>query len=102
MKVKEYNIHHGAIRWRISTCKRHIREFLLAITIFFRYSHFKIGDLENVGQGQDLQPLTVEPFDGKYLTSYLMAIVLFDLSLTVFEILMFHMFDLEYLGQGHR
>ena len=36
------------------------------------------------------------PFDGKYNNQH------FTLALTVSEILMFQMFDLDKLGQGHR
>ena len=46
-------------------------------------------DLENVGQDH------VASFDGKYLTFYLMAKVMFALSLAVFEILMSEIFYLE-------
>ena len=61
-----------SIRWQISTCIKVIPELVwLAFTIF----HFKFRDLENVGQGQDGSQ--VAPFDCKYLTSYLMAIVMF-------------------------
>ena len=44
------------------------------------------------------------PFDGKYLTSYMMAIVMFALSLTICEIftkiIKYQSFDLENEGQG--
>ena len=51
--------------------------------IVTRYSHFKMCALENVCEGHDLQHL--QPLDGKYLPSRLMAIAMFALSLTVFE-----------------
>ena len=48
-----------------------------------RYSHLKFHDLEKVGQGYDIQYLQ---FDGKYMTFCLMIIVMFALSLTIYEI----------------
>ena len=123
------------IRWQISTSRKVILEqFSLALTIFSRKnSHFKIHDLENVGQGHDVQhsqwshsmaninlynikvilehfllalivlqififqnvwpwkcmsrkwctTFAMAPFNSKYLTSYLIAIVMFFQSLFI-------------------
>ena len=49
-----------------------------------RNSHFII--LKNVGQGHDKTIFVVAPFDGKYPTSYLRAIVMFGLFLPVYQI----------------
>ena len=55
-------------------------------------------DFENIGKGT----FVMAPFDAKYLTSYLMAIVMFALSLTVYETFAnqekCHKFDLENEG----
>ena len=56
--------------------------------LYTRISNF--GDLDNVGQDHDGQHSNVAPFDGKYLTSYPMVIVMFALSLTVYEIFAKH------------
>ena len=50
---------------------------------FSRYSCFKISDLENVGQGHDVQHLQWYQL---IATSYLMEIIIFSLSLTNYEI----------------
>ena len=48
--VTEYNIHNVPILWQMSTSIKLALEHL-----FSRYSHLKIRDLENVGQGDDIQ-----------------------------------------------
>ena len=46
----EYNVRDGPIRWQISTSIKVVLEhFSLALTVL-RISHFKICDLENVGE----------------------------------------------------
>ena len=90
-KVMHCNIRNGPIRWQISTSIEIILAQFFANSPFLRNSHFeiltlKIRDLENVGQGHDVQQHTaMATFDRKCPTSYLLAIVIFDLSLTVYE-----------------
>ena len=48
--------------------------------------HFKFCDLERVCQGHDVQHSAMAPFDGKCKTFYVMVIVVFALSLTIYEI----------------
>ena len=79
MKIAEYNLRNGTIRRQISTSTKATRE-LFAGSQFSKYSHFKIYDLENVGLGHNVQTVAATPFDGKYLTSNLMAIVMFAFS----------------------
>ena len=79
----EYNILNGPIRWRISAFMKVIGE----LSSFSIYHHFKFCDLDNVGQGYDVQHWKRGPFDSKYMTSYLMSIIMFALSLTIYEIL---------------
>ena len=67
VKVTEYNICNGPIRWQISISKKIILEHF---SLFSRYSYFKIRDHLNVGQIHDVQ----------HLTSYLMVIVMFAFS----------------------
>ena len=62
--------------------KRYRRHFLRLLSPFTKYSHFKIRDPENVGQGHDV----VAPFAGKYMTSYLIAIAMYALPPTVWAI----------------
>ena len=59
---------------------------MLKLSSFSRYSHFKIGDIENAKSRSWRTINAVAPFDGKYPTSYLIVVVMFDLSLTRCEI----------------
>ena len=56
---------------------------MLLLNLIRIYSHFKIRDLETVGQVQYMPSngttFAVVPFDGKYLTSALLAIVMLAL-----------------------
>ena len=46
---------------------------------------FQICDIENLGKEHDVQHSQVATFDGKYMISYLITIVMFPLSLTICE-----------------
>ena len=74
VKVTEYNIRHGAIRWRISISINVTHDHFRQLSPFSRYSHSNIRNLENIGQGHDRSTFGVAPFDGKYVTSYLTTI----------------------------
>ena len=55
IRITEYYIRKGPIRWQILTSIKVIPEhFSLALT-GFEISRFKIRDIENVGQGHDIQ-----------------------------------------------
>ena len=85
VKVTEYSIHHDAIRWRISALqKSHLRIFR-SLSPFSRYSHFRIPDVEDIVNVM-IHSFAVVQIDGKYLTFNVMAILMFALSFTVFEI----------------
>ena len=62
--------HAMAMFININVYKVIIEHFSLAL----RYPDFKLCDLENVGQGHNIT-LAMVPFNGKYVTSHLMAIV---------------------------
>ena len=85
-KVTDNNIHHGIIRWRMSNSIKITPEhFSLALTVF------EIFIFENSWPWKCKSRswrtgFAVAPFDGKYLTFNLTAIVMFALSLTVYEI----------------
>ena len=55
VKITEYNIHNSPIRWQISTSVEVILEIFRQLSPFSKYLHFKNRDLENVGQGHDVQ-----------------------------------------------
>ena len=66
--------------------------------------YFKIRDLKKYMSRSWRSAFAVAPRDGKCPTSYLMAIVIFALSLTFYEIFANkkrQKFDLEIEGQGH-
>ena len=77
VKVTEYNIRNGSIRWQISfSIKVILEHFSLAPSIF------EIFTFQNLWQRKCRLKLwcttfAVPPFDGKYQTFYLMAIVMF-------------------------
>ena len=67
--------------------------YVFAFTIF-KISIFLIFDLDNLGEGHIyiyiyiyiyITTFTLEPFDDKCIMSYLMAVVMFSLSITVYE-----------------
>ena len=77
VKVTEYTNWNGPIWWKISTFIKVILEHVsLAFTVS-RYSHFKFRVLEYVGESW-CSTFAVAPYDGKYLTFYLMAIVMVE------------------------
>ena len=51
VKVMEYNIRNGKIRWKISTSIKVIRAYFRHLSASSSYSYFKIRDLENIGKG---------------------------------------------------
>ena len=59
MKVTEYNIHNGPIRWQISTPSKVILDNFRRLSAFCRYPQFKIRDLENLNQGHDIKHFVV-------------------------------------------
>ena len=74
----EYNIRNGPIRWKMSiSIKKQTWGFGS-----HRFRDINISQLiENEGQDHDVQLFALAPFDGKYMTSYLMDIVMFAISL---------------------
>ena len=69
VKVTEYNLRNGPIRWQVSTSIKIILEhFSLALTST-RYSHFKVHNLEDVGQSHDGTTFAAARFDCKHPTS---------------------------------
>ena len=76
----EYGIHNGPIQWQISTSIKVILEnFSLALTVFELFTKFVTLKMPVKVMMYNIHSGT---FDGKYLASYLMAIVMFALSLT--------------------
>ena len=78
----------------------------LSLALFSGYSDFKIRDLENVVHGHDvgLKHSHWLLFDGKCVTSCLMAIVMFALYFIIYEIFAIQIkcqnVDIENEGQG--
>ena len=68
----------------------------LALTVFEIFT-FPNPDVENIVNVM-IHSFAVVEIDCKYLTFNVMAVLMFALSFTVFEILMSQMFDLERLG----
>ena len=85
--VTEYIFRNCPFRWRTSTSIKDV-----------------ICDNEHVGQGSRGTTFTMASFKGKYITSYLMTMVMFALSLTIYEIfenqIKCKMFYLKNEGQG--
>ena len=75
VKIMKYTIRNGPIRWQISTSIKVILEhFLLALTVFelFTFNNLWLWKYKSW-----CTEFSVASFDSKYLTSYLMAIVMF-------------------------
>ena len=87
VKVRVYKIHNGTIWWPISTSiKVPLEHFSLALTIFQIYIIWfpEIVWPWKYRSRSRCTTFALAPFDGKYLTSYLMAIVMFAPSPTNF------------------
>ena len=88
--VTMYNIRNGEIRWQISTSIKVILEhFFLAFTVFQKLNIIRFPDILWHWKYRSRSRCTtfaMAPFDGKYLTSRLMVIVGFALSLTTCDI----------------
>ena len=99
--VIEYNIRNGSFPWQISISVKFILEHLsLDLTVF------KILTFQNVWLWKCMSKLwcttfTVTPFDGQYMTSYMMAIVVIAFFQPIIVKQLLEKFDLECLGQGH-
>ena len=99
-KITEYHTHYGVIRWRISISINDTPEHFRQVSPYPRHSNSNIRYLEDIGQSHDLQHSMA--FDSKFVTSYLTSIIMFALSLTVLERLVFQKFGIESLGQSCR
>ena len=64
IKVTEYNIYNGAIRWRISNYANTIWHILTIAFTVSKMLTFTIGELENLGKGN--RKFGILQFDGKY------------------------------------
>ena len=86
VKIMEYNTRKGLILWHMPTSIKvtlmHFRQLLL----FSRYSQFKIHGIENAGHGYEVQNSKWRHSMENTRLIYLMAIIMFALSLTVYEI----------------
>ena len=66
VKVTEYNIHNGAIWWRISTSVKVVMNiFALALTVC-DILLFLTFNLENLGKGPVVEKTGITPFDKEY------------------------------------
>ena len=100
VKVTEYNIHNGPIRWQMSTSIKSNEHFSLALIIF------EIFIFQNSWSGKcrsrsGCTTFAVALFDDKCLTSYLIVIVMFAFFSVYLSKYRLEKFDLENLGQGH-
>ena len=83
--------------------KSHTWAFIARLSLFSRYPHIKNSWPRKCRSKSWRSTVAVAPFDGKYLTYYLMAVTMFAISLTVYEIFTnrkCQKFDLENEGQG--
>ena len=55
VKVTGYNIRNGSTRWQIQTSVQIVLTISRQLSPISRYLYFKICDLENLGQGPDVQ-----------------------------------------------
>ena len=77
--VGEYNIRNVPIELLISTYIKSWLGIVVALTVFHILT-FQICDVENIGQNHDIDlqhSQAVMPLDGKYMSSYLLEMVLF-------------------------
>ena len=86
--VMKYNIHNGAIRWRISTLAQFIWCIFVITLIVFKILTLHICDIENFGQGHSVQrsQWSSSITNINFYKSHAWACLL---ALTVFEIFTF-------------